>query len=52
MSCGDPLADPPWQFQNRIGKTAPEHKQLNRYGYRRRVCTTVSTSISLSDAIA
>lgn len=25
------LADPPWQFQNRTGKMAPEHKRLNRY---------------------
>jgi N6-adenosine-specific RNA methylase IME4 len=26
------LADPPWQFQNRTGKVAPEHRRLNRYG--------------------
>lgn len=26
------LADPPWQFQNRTGKMAPEHKRLARYG--------------------
>jgi N6-adenosine-specific RNA methylase IME4 len=25
------LADPPWQFQNRTGKIAPEHRRLNRY---------------------
>jgi N6-adenosine-specific RNA methylase IME4 len=25
------LADPPWQFNNRTGKMAPEHKRLNRY---------------------
>jgi N6-adenosine-specific RNA methylase IME4 len=25
------VADPPWQFQNRTGKMAPEHKRLNRY---------------------
>lgn len=24
-------ADPPWQFQNRTGKVAPEHKRLRRY---------------------
>lgn len=24
-------ADPPWQFQNRTGKVAPEHRRLNRY---------------------
>jgi N6-adenosine-specific RNA methylase IME4 len=26
------LCDPPWQFQNRTGKIAPEHKRLSRYG--------------------
>lgn len=36
QSCGEQkfrtiLADPPWQFQNRTGKMAPEHKRLNRY---------------------
>ena len=25
------LVDPPWQFQNRTGKIAPEHKRLQRY---------------------
>ena len=25
------MADPPWQFQNRTGKMAPEHKRLARY---------------------
>lgn len=25
------MADPPWRFQNRTGKVAPEHKRLNRY---------------------
>jgi N6-adenosine-specific RNA methylase IME4 len=25
------LADPPWQFMNRTGKMAPEHRRLNRY---------------------
>ena len=34
--CGDKkystiYADPPWRFQNRTGKIAPEHKRLNRY---------------------
>jgi N6-adenosine-specific RNA methylase IME4 len=28
---GTVLADPPWQFQNRTGKMAPEHKRLSRY---------------------
>jgi N6-adenosine-specific RNA methylase IME4 len=26
------LADPPWQFINRTGKVAPEHRRLGRYG--------------------
>ncbi len=25
-------ADPPWQFQNRTGKVAPEYHRLTRYG--------------------
>ena len=25
------LVDPPWRFQNRTGKMAPEHKRLHRY---------------------
>lgn len=28
---GTILADPPWQFTNRTGKVAPEHRRLNRY---------------------
>lgn len=28
---GAVLADPPWQFTNRTGKVAPEHKRLSRY---------------------
>ena len=28
---GTILADPPWQFRNRTGKMAPEHKRLSRY---------------------
>ncbi len=31
LDCGAILADPPWQFQNRTGKMAPEHKRLKRY---------------------
>lgn len=31
LSCGTVLADPPWQFSNRTGKMAPEHKRLSRY---------------------
>jgi N6-adenosine-specific RNA methylase IME4 len=29
---GTILADPPWRFQNRTGKVAPEHRRLSRYG--------------------
>jgi N6-adenosine-specific RNA methylase IME4 len=28
---GTVLADPPWQFTNRTGKVAPEHRRLARY---------------------
>ena len=28
---GTILSDPPWRFQNRSGKMAPEHKRLKRY---------------------
>jgi N6-adenosine-specific RNA methylase IME4 len=29
---GTILVDPPWQFTNKTGKVAPEHKRLARYG--------------------
>lgn len=29
---GTILADPPWRFQNKTGKVAPEHRRLSRYG--------------------
>lgn len=32
LNCQTILADPPWRFQNRTGKMAPEHKRLSRYG--------------------
>ncbi len=28
---GTILIDPPWRFQNRTGKVAPEHQRLSRY---------------------
>lgn len=34
---GTILADPPWQFQNRTGKVAPEHKRLSRAVYPERL---------------
>jgi N6-adenosine-specific RNA methylase IME4 len=30
-SFGTILADPPWQFTNKTGKVAPEHRRLHRY---------------------
>lgn len=32
LECQTVLADPPWQFSNRTGKVAPEHRRLSRYG--------------------
>lgn len=32
LGYGTILADPPWRFNNRTGKVAPEHRRLNRYG--------------------
>jgi N6-adenosine-specific RNA methylase IME4 len=31
LQFGTVLADPPWQFQNKTGKIAPEHRRLSRY---------------------
>jgi len=31
LKFGTILADPPWVFQNKTGKVAPEHKRLHRY---------------------
>src|SRR5438034_10542613 len=28
---GTILIDPPWRFENRTGKVAPEHRRLRRY---------------------
>jgi N6-adenosine-specific RNA methylase IME4 len=33
--CATILADPPWQFTNKTGKVAPEHRRLSRYGTMR-----------------
>jgi N6-adenosine-specific RNA methylase IME4 len=30
-AAGTILADPPWQFTNKTGKVAPEHRRLSRY---------------------
>lgn len=46
------LADPPWQFQNRTGKVAPEHRRLNRYGTMTlpRICSLPVSQIAASTA--
>jgi len=46
------LADPPWQFQNKTGKVAPEHKRLNRYGTMTldAICELPVTSICVEPA--
>jgi N6-adenosine-specific RNA methylase IME4 len=42
------LADPPWQFANRTGKMAPEHKRLNRYATlaQPEICTIPVQSVA------
>lgn len=46
------LADPPWRFQNRTGKMAPEHKRLARYGTMNTedICALPVESISAETA--
>lgn len=46
------LADPPWQFQNRTGKVAPEHKRLSRYGTMAlpEICTLPVASVAAETA--
>jgi len=46
------LADPPWQFTNRTGKMAPEHKRLNRYSTLKlnEICELPVSSIALEKA--
>lgn len=40
------LADPPWRFQNRTGKVAPEHRRLRRYST---MSTTDIAALPVSD---
>ena len=47
---GTVLADPPWQFINRTGKVAPEHRRLNRYGAALGVAEICA--LPVADAIA
>lgn len=46
------LADPPWQFQNKTGKVAPEHKRLNRYSTMtlEDICTLPVSSVCADTA--
>ncbi len=46
------LADPPWRFENRTGKMAPEHKRLSRYGTMtlEEICDLPVASISAETA--
>jgi N6-adenosine-specific RNA methylase IME4 len=46
------LADPPWRFQNRTGKVAPEHRRLSRYDTMSvsEVCALPVDEIVTSDA--
>jgi N6-adenosine-specific RNA methylase IME4 len=46
------LADPPWQFVNRTGKMAPEHKRLSRYGTMDLAAISALPVPALSAAIA
>ncbi len=43
------LADPPWQFTNRTGKMAPEHKRLSRYST---LSTEEIASLPLAQVVA
>lgn len=40
------LADPPWQFANRTGKIAPEHRRLSRY---RTMCFEEISSLPIQE---
>ena len=46
------LADPPWRFQNRTGKVAPEHRRLDRYSTlsMSEICNLDVVSIAAHDA--
>ncbi len=46
------LADPPWRFQNRTGKVAPEHRRLDRYDTMtvEEICALPVSSAASSDA--
>lgn len=43
------LADPPWQFMNKTGKVAPEHRRLTRYAT---LSTQAICDIAVRDYIA
>jgi N6-adenosine-specific RNA methylase IME4/predicted CoA-binding protein/GNAT superfamily N-acetyltransferase len=43
------LADPPWRFQNRTGKVAPEHRRLDRYDT---MTTEAICALPVTDVVA
>jgi len=43
------LADPPWQFMNKTGKVAPEHRRLTRYAT---LSTQAICDIAVQDYVA
>lgn len=48
---GAVLADPPWQFRNRTGKVAPEHRRLNRYATLKQAeIEAIPVSVACADA--
>lgn len=49
---GTVLADPPWRFQNRTGKVAPEHRRLSRYDTMTtaEVCALPVTDVTAGNA--
>ena len=49
---GTILADPPWQFMNRPGKMAPEHRRLHRYKTMKleEICTMQVSEIAAAQS--
>ena len=46
------MADPPWRFQNRTGKVAPEHRRLDRYSTMtlEKICNLDVDSVTAENA--
>lgn len=49
---GTILADPPWRFQNKTGKVAPEHRRLARYStmHLDEICALPVSEVAASTA--